>query len=158
MADTAWVEVLDTMYDEMMVLDISSAGDSPVEFDLPRHGGTDTVAIVAELTDFDEPTVAEELRALSAAGLVQAIGGRNAYGLTETGVKVAHERQQHRQHQGTQKILSYLTGVLAVSASGQFLIGVNQIRIPGAAMPWVVLGFVVILVGVVLGIRSRFTR
>lgn len=157
MGRSAWVQILDAMYDEMMVLEIDSSGESPLNFELPRHSDDDSVTIIADLTDYGEGAVERELRALSAAGLATDLPGENMYGLTETGVRVAHERQQNRQQQYTQKILSYLTGVLAVSASGQFVIGVQQIQPANSITLAVITGYLAVLLGVLLVIRSRFT-
>lgn len=153
MNKNAWVKILDIMYNEMMVSEINSE-NSAIEFELPRHSSSDSVMELSKLTDYDQETLDRELSALAAAGLVEKIG-ENTYGLTETGIRVAHERQQNRQQQKTQKILSYLTVVLAVSATGQFVIGIIQAKLANLITYIILIVYVMILLGMVSLVRGN---
>ena len=153
MSDNPWIQILDTMYNEMMVSEINSE-KSAVGFDLPRHSTSDSITELSKLLDYNQETLEEELSALAAAGLAEEIS-ENTYGLTETGIRVAHERQQNRQQQKTQKILSYLTVVLAVSATGQFIIGIAQTGLTNSTAFLLLVGYVVTLLGMMYLIRSN---
>jgi DNA-binding MarR family transcriptional regulator len=127
-----WVELLETMYEEQMhstsqSIDEGTVGEVTAEAIIGSMR-LETIDENAELTPMELDT---SVKFLDGAGLIEATYGTDDelvnVGLTEEGLRLAHQIKTERQRGQTNRYLLWLTAVLAVLTVG--LLGIELVRV-----------------------------
>jgi len=128
-----WVKLLEVMYEEQMYAEIDFFAKTDIQGSINKDNLMNTLTL-PDMAGMSEEEVTKSLKYLRHMGLAEkdTTLEEPVYGLTQNGLRLAHQTKLERQQQKTNLILVVLTVVLVVLTG--FLIGVEIFAIPAISL------------------------